>query len=574
MQIVLLHAPPWKIPSPGEPRDPTDGPPSNHPSPAISDADFRTIPYGLLSLAAQALRAGHQVAVFNLASFPWRDVTLLVEHVKARLFGICCLTSNRRGVDALARLVREAHPAAHIVVGGPHATALPRETLAHYTAIDTVVIGEGERTFMELVDRLEAGGSSTGGIAGTAWRSGDSIEVAPARPRIDDLDSLASPLDYFASHIIVTSRGCPGQCTFCDSKTLWGRRVHFHSVGYVLDMLQQAVLRHGLKFACIKDDTFTAHRKRALEICQGILERKLNFVWSCDTRVDNLDEELLRAMRMAGCRMLSLGVESASPEVLKNIKKNIDPDTVMRVTRIAKTFGFQVRYYMMWGNRGETRETFQESVDFIRAARPSQVIFTLLSVYPGTEEFKMLEDDGTFTPEVFFTSDVPTLKCFLGRGGDLDAIRQELRQFETRLDYWQYGPKECADVLGRLPNLHEAHLDLAGAYCRAGDHEAAEPHVRRALQMDYPLPGLAYNYLACIAAARGDLEGVQRNLARAERCYPHGVVLRNKQILEDHLAQGGPARGSPLQLVATSDFETVWLEQQPEKSVPVRLNVP
>jgi len=571
MRIVLLHAPPWKIPAAGEARDPADGPPASHPKPGVDDADFCTIPYGLLSLAAQALRAGHKVAVFNLSAFPWRDVDLLIRNVPGDLFGISCLTANRRGVTALARLIREAHPKAHIVVGGPHATALPKELLARCPAIDMIVMGEGEATFMDLVGRL-AGGEPARGMAGAAWRNGEAIEIGPARPRVDDLDSLASPLDYFQSHIVLTSRGCPGQCTFCDSKTMWGRRVRFHSVGYVLDMLQKAVLGHGRRFLCVKDDTFTANRKRALAICRGILERKLNFIWSCDTRADSLDEELLHAMRLAGCRMLSLGVESGSPEILKNIKKNIAPERVTEVTQAAKKFGFQVRFYMMWGNRGETLATFQQSVDLIHAAQPNQVIFTLLSVYPGTEEFDLLRQEGVFTNDVFSTKDFMTLKCFLGRSADMDEMQKRVRQFENHLDFWDYGVEECRGILERLPNLHEAHMDLAGAYCRTGKPDLAEPHVHRALQMGYPLPGLAFNYLACIAAGKGDFDGAKAHLARAERSYPHGVVLRNKRLLEDWLALGGPNSRQPLTLIAHNHFETVWLQQQPEKPVPVRLS--
>ena len=122
----------------------------------------------------------------------------------------------------------------------------------------------------------------------------------------------------------------------------------------MLDVLEAVVRRHGRKIIAIKDDTFTADRDRALEICQQIRHRNLVFIWSCETRADCLDEELLGAMRMAGCKRISVGVESASEEILKNIRKQVLPDLVQDVTQLIKRYGIQIRYYMMVGNRGET----------------------------------------------------------------------------------------------------------------------------------------------------------------------------------------------------------------------------
>ncbi len=221
MRVVLLYPPPWKIPGPGEPRDAEDGPPRDYRDGDL-DADFHQTPYGLFSLGAQAMRAGHAVKVFNLSAFAWSDVEAVVGALDADVFGMSCWTANRRGVALVAKLVRRLHPRAHIVVGGPHATPLAPEMLQHHAEIDTVVTGEGDVTFLELIERLEAG-ASTQGIAGTVYRDGTRILRGPERPSVPDLDSLASPHDYFATHIVMTSRGCPWQCTFCGAETTWGR---------------------------------------------------------------------------------------------------------------------------------------------------------------------------------------------------------------------------------------------------------------------------------------------------------------------------------------------------------------
>jgi len=549
MRIALIYPPPWKIPAPGQRPDPVDGPPPESPNTRL-DPDFLLPPWGLLSIQAQVIRAGYQTAPLNLVDCPWVQVEKIIRNLEAEMFGLSCFTGNRRGAALLARLIREVHPRAHIVIGGPHVTALARETLEHYPAIDTVVIGEGEETFLELIRCLETGREPKG-LPGTAWREGSQIHFGPPRPRIRNLDALASPLDYFSTNVILTSRGCPGRCTFCASPSIWGRRVYFHSVDYVLDMLEKAVRRDGCRIIGFKDDTFTVNRRRALAICQGIRDKKLNFIWSCDTRADVLDEELLKAMREAGCQRISLGVESASPVVLKNIKKDTSPEQVREATRLAKKFGFQIRYYMMAGNRGETWKTFRESLEFLESAKPHDYVFSLLNILPGTEEFRLLEQKGLITSEVFFTNDFLSLTgCADAGPEDRAAVLGWLRRHGGLRSHWDYGPGELKDVLARLPRLAAAHLDLGGAYFRTGELDRARHHLGRALELDYPLPGHIYNYLALIAAARADLEGIKTNLDLAARFSRHQVIQANLSALEAWMQAGGPAGGRPLELKA------------------------
>src|SRR5690606_27333433 len=131
MRIALLYPPPWKIPGPGEPAYPADGPPSEYREGDL-DPDFYQTPYGLFTLGAEALRAGHQVKVINLSAYPWPEVTRVVRELEADLYGMSCWTANRRGVALTAREIKKHHPNAHVIVGGPHATPLAREVLQHF----------------------------------------------------------------------------------------------------------------------------------------------------------------------------------------------------------------------------------------------------------------------------------------------------------------------------------------------------------------------------------------------------------------------------------------------------------
>jgi radical SAM superfamily enzyme YgiQ (UPF0313 family) len=563
MRIVLLYPPPWKVAAPGEHADfGQDGPPEGF-RPTDVDRDFFQAPYGLLSLAAQALRAGHQVKVLNLSAFTWTRVQDVLRQLDADLFGLSCYTANRRGVGLVAECIKQHHPDAHVVVGGPHATALPLEMLIHHADIDTVVLGEGEATFVELIDRLVAGGATTD-VPGTAGRVDGVPTLAPPRPRIDDLDQLASPHDYFDTYLFMTSRGCPGRCTFCAKNVVWGGKYRTHSVPYVLDTLEAALNRLPIKALMLKDDTFTANRKRALAICEQILERGLRFIWSCDTRVDALDEEVLRAMRLAGCQRLSLGVESGSTEILLNIRKRVTPETILAATAMAKKYGLQVRYFMMLGNRGETAATFRESVDFVERAQPHQSIFACLSVYPGTADFEELERDGVLDREVFFTETFQELKLpFDASEADTELMSAWFFQHLGIQEHYREGTTELRAILDRLGDHHAAHFDLGKAYYRDGQLDLAESHLRRALELGYPVPTLVNNSLACVLAARGDISGAQRELSRAMGGPPFSVVVRNLRAMNAWRTAQAHGEMARLDLSAEHDFELPEPQIQP-----------
>jgi radical SAM superfamily enzyme YgiQ (UPF0313 family) len=570
MRIALLYPPPWKIAASGEPPYPSgEGPPAGYREGDL-DTDFYQMPYGLLSLGAQAIRAGHQVKAINLSAYPWSRVEQIIGDLDADLYGMSCWTANRRGVVMMANLIRARHPGAHILVGGPHATPLAKELMQHCPEIDTVAMGESEPAFMELIERLSTGQPAQG-IAGTLYRAGGRIERGPHREAIENLDELASPHDYFNTHIVMTSRGCPWACTFCGAENTWGRGFRGQSVPYVLDVLEKAVSRLPVKIVLIKDDTFTTNRKRVLELCRGIRERGLRFLWSCDTRVDVLGDELLREMRLAGCQRLSLGVESGAPDILKNIDKKITVDKIIGSTELAKKYGIQVRYYMMLGNRGETAKTFQQTLDFLQVARPHQYIFSCLSIYPGTRDFDDAKAAGWLDPQIYFTSDFQELKIPYDADEDVtEKMSTWFQQNSGLRELYREGVSECKAILARLGDYHAAHMDLGGAYYREGQLDLAEQHIRRAMELGYPLPGVAYNYLACMAQARGNLEAMQEHFMQAAKVDPqHYSLMRNVQAARTWYAQGGPGKNLPLKLSAHHDFQLFERTVQPALPGPL-----
>lgn len=567
MRIALLYPPPWKIPERGEAPDTFgDGPPGEYVDGDL-DGDFFQTPYGLFAIGAQALRAGHQVKVYNLSGLSWKRVQEIVRDLDAEVYGLSCWTANRRGVALVAKEIKSHHPHAHVVVGGPHATPFAREMLQHHDPIDTVSIGESEHTFMELLDRLERRESVTG-IPGTAFRDGANVLLAPARHAIEDLDSLSSPHDWFDTHIVMTSRGCAWRCTFCGAEASWGRGFRGQSVPYVLDAIEKAVARAPVKMIQIKDDTFTTNKKRVIALCRGIRERNIRFLWSCDTRVDVLSEELLREMRLAGCERLSLGVESGSQKILDAIDKKITPAEIVASTELAKKYGIKLRYYMMLGNRGETRETLDETLRFLERAEPHQYIFACLSVYPGTRDYDRAVEAGWLDAEFYFERDFQELKTtFDASDEDTSYFREWFKENKGLREGARDDVEHLTAVLERLGDHHAAHVDLAGALYRDGRLDEAEAHCNRALALGYPAPGLVLNYLACIAARRGDVTKAKALLTEATRTDPqHAVVVHNVEVLR---RSAGVELRADVDLAAAHEFQLFERFAQPTLPGPL-----
>ncbi len=566
MRVAFLYAPPWKIAADGEsPYPPGDGPPLGKQSVTLG-GDFIEAPYGMLALAAQTIRDGHDVRTLNLCTYPWTEVREIVAALDADVFGLSVFTANRRGTLFLTEVIRELHPDAHIVLGGPHATALPRELIERCPAVDSVCAGEGEETFAELLTALETG-ASFDGIAGLTYRGPLGPRGNLPRARLSELDELADYHALWRSPFVITSRGCPGKCTYCGSNTTWGVRLRFHSVAYTLDMLERTVAA-GVPLIAVKDDTFTSNRARAREICDGILERGLRMLWTCDTRIDALDEPTLRAMRRAGCVRLSLGIETPVPEILERIKKRQDPDGILEITRLAQRYGFLIRYYMMAGNRGETWETFQQSLEFVHRARPNQFLYSPLAVYPGTEEWTILQRDHGVPVDIFFTEDFTKPVVFPETPpADAKRIADWLTHHPGIHELHRYSVAELEEVVALLPETAAVHMDLAIACVREGRLVQAHAHLSRADELGHPMPGIGHGLRARMARDAGDLEAARAHLSAAARGYPHRHIIESALAFDAWERSG--RRGEPPEIPIELDWDLACELQQPTNPGPI-----
>lgn len=499
--------------------------------------DQMVTPYGLLTIAAELRRHGFEADVVNLARLSWEEAITAIEKRPADLFGLSCYTFHRHVTAALGAEIKARFPQSHLTVGGPHVSALPIQWLAHYPVFDSVVVGEGEATMVELAECVRDG-RSWQKLAGTAYRNEAEAVLGPAREPWDDLDRLAKPWEHFDYGFVITSRGCPGKCTFCSSPRLWGSRLRFRSAESVLEELEELVARRGHRFLGIKDDTFTAHRKRVLAICEGILSRGLEFRWICDTRADCVDPEVLAAMRRAGCVKVNIGIESASPIILQNLRKRLDLSSALQATADAREVGLDVRFYFILGSRGETPETIRESLAFVEQARPTHMFFHGLAIYPGTEEFEHAERAGRVSAEDYFTGR-DACSEFVNLGEQSPAMQQALAQVTPlmsgqELSHTPYTLADRRQILARHGDMLRSYTDLAIGYALEWRLVEAEQILREGgVRLGRETPEL-WHHLACVKFAQQDFVASQEYFHRALQATPNdSLLLLNWQMLRD-----------------------------------------
>lgn len=360
--------------------------------PRLDPREIAVPPIGIYYLGAMLRAHGHGVEIFNWYDRAGEQDSLTRELAawEPQVVGFSVLHANRWGALEIAAAVRRALPRAAVVFGGVGASMLWHHLLTHFAQVDAVVVGEGERTLLALVQALEREGRIPPELPGLALRRGGQPVFNGPAPAIGRLDDLPDPARYFDFQHLVMTRGCPGRCTFCGSPRFWGRRVRFHDTAYIADQIQRLHER-GQRHFFFSDDTFTLSRRRVVALCREILARGLDISWQAISKVDTVDAETLAWMRRAGCIQISYGVESGSDEIRALLCKDIDRDQVRRAFALTVEAGILARAYFIYGSPGESPATIQATLDLMEEIRPLAAIFYILDIFPGTalyEDFK------------------------------------------------------------------------------------------------------------------------------------------------------------------------------------------
>lgn len=519
------------------------------------------LPAGLLTLDAVLREAGHQVTLANLSGLGWNRVRQLLLQLRPAVLGISQFTHNRVDSLRLARLARELDPACLVVMGGPHATHCWRELLERHAEVDIVVLGEGEETLVELLE-ARAAGTPLAAVAGIAWRDQGVARLSAPRAPLADLDSLPLPgadtagsigVDYRRQlEFVITSRGCPASCLFCSSPLFWGRGVRFRSPASVVQEIRSLKERFGLIYFSFRDDTFTANRGRVLEICRLLHEERLDILWNCQSRVNAVDEEMLVAMKRAGCECIQFGVESGSPEMLKALGKRILPADVERAAAAVRRAGINLSVYLITGIPGEGEGDLQQTVRLIERIRPQDGQVSPLVYYPGTELlaravrgkgvpadlFEEERGEGFLVRRDPFVerSLQAMLKALEKAGKKARFSREEFAAQRALLGYcfvtemlcaealeregdWEGALKLCRGMLRAEPGNPWGVLSLAGVQERMGDLKGAARSYRQLLQL---VPGHLPALLALgeLALADGDRASARRHFKAALELAP------------------------------------------------------
>ncbi|HUR27860.1 MAG TPA: radical SAM protein, partial [Planctomycetota bacterium] len=334
------------------------------------------------------------------------------EAILAEKPAFVALDSSSTSLDKDLELARTVRSASKVPVAilGSQVTYTPGEIFANDN-VDAVVRGEPEETVRELARRVRDG-AAFAGVEGISWRSpSGEIVHEKEREKIRALDALPLPARHLIDNAsyrfpgidgpvttVKSSRGCPLDCSFCGYTLAQGLRFRFRSPESVLAELEEIVNKYGVRHVVFRDPIFTTQKPRVHAICDGILERKLDLEWQCETAVKTLDRELLEKMAKAGCKHISMGVESGNLEIQKKHcgAKLLDHEKCVQTFRDCRDVGIETRAFCMIGFPEETPAMAEETMRLVERCDPDQVQYCAVTAYPGTPLYKMLRGDREF----------------------------------------------------------------------------------------------------------------------------------------------------------------------------------
>jgi radical SAM superfamily enzyme YgiQ (UPF0313 family) len=429
-------------------------------------------PISLTTAAAVLEEAGHKAEVLDCAAQEV-DLRVLLEKIGAGAYSLVAWSAATPSIKsdlALANEIKEIDSDIRTAAFGTHVTALAEECLRETPGLDVIVRNEPEESLLALVEGLEKD-APLGDIAGISYKDSDGqIVHNPRRPFIGNLDSLPFPawhlLDLERYRLplkgdrflmLAPIRGCPYPCNFCTAKTYYGNRPRRKSIPRVMEEIKHVVRRFGIHQFFIWADTFTADRDYVTQFCQAIREKGLDVGWTCNSRVDTVDQGLLRAMAKAGCWMISYGMESGNQAVLDQANKGIKVEQCREAARMARAAGIKVAGHFVLGLPGESEETLKETLRFALTLDLDMGQFYCAVPFPGSPLFEVARGQGWIEGRSFdeFRQDNAVMNLpGLTRSTVNDYRKKAFRRFYLR-------PGQFAQVLD-LMRMHSLGETISG----------------------------------------------------------------------------------------------------------------
>jgi anaerobic magnesium-protoporphyrin IX monomethyl ester cyclase len=429
----------------------------------IGDIGGHQMPLGIYYLASFLEKEGRAVTVLDAEALdlPHEEAVRVIAAHRPRIVGFTATTVGFRNARALARLVTDALPEAALVIGGPHMTAMPEETMAA-GPFAYGIVQEGEVAFAALCRHILDSEGDLESLPNLYRLQEGKVVSSPERVRVDDLDTIPPPARHLCRDLslyrppvgayrrkpvanVITSRGCPYKCIFCDNNT-FGRKVRYFSAEYVAREVEALATDFGVREIAFLDDTFVLDKKRLREIFRLLRERGVRFPWTCMTRVNNLDFETLKMMKENGCWQIRIGIESGSQEVLDFIRKGITLEQVDRVTSWCRDLGVRCTGFFILGHHIDTPETIQETIEYGLRIPLSDIVVTINTPIPGTESYRLVRDYGEYVEHDWMDLNYWT-PVFIPTGLTREFMLDKQKEFYRRF----YGrPRVLAGQLGKI----------------------------------------------------------------------------------------------------------------------------
>jgi len=348
-------------------------------------------PVGLYYLAGvlKSNRISANIVDFNIELPTRPDFRKYIKNIAPKIVGVTAYTFNFSVAEKIINEIKGVDSSIITVMGGVHASALPNEILRNNPALDFIVVGEGEFTFLELCRKI-LDGETVENIRGLAHRIEDQVVINPPRELVMDLDDLPIPdrglLPFWKYPVasVQTSRGCPYNCIFCNINRFYGKKIRLRDPKKVVDECAFIVEKYKREKIFFFGDAFTFRFDWVVEFCDEILRRGLKFIWGCETRVDNVSLPLLRRMRRAGCADIQYGIDYGDEVILGKLGKDISIESIINAVDWAKEAGLSVGAFFIFNVPGENRETIEKTFQLIKRIQPVPIEINLLTPYPGT----------------------------------------------------------------------------------------------------------------------------------------------------------------------------------------------
>lgn len=358
-------------------------------------------PLGLTYIAACVEKyTDHQIEILDthVERMNYEQINNEIRKRNPDIVGIQTMTFTLIDVLLTARIVKGLDKNIPVILGGPHVNIYPEETISN-PEIDFLVLGEGEYVFCDLINALFQK-KDLSKIKGIVYKRNGEIINTGKREFITNLDSLPFPARHLVPYqkyysvlakrtpitTMMTSRGCPFKCIFCDRPQL-GKIFRYRSSESVVDEMEECA-RMGIKEMFLYDDTFSINKKRVIDICEEILRRNLRIIWDIRARVDTIDEKILKKLKLAGCERIHYGVEAGTQEVLNTLRKGITLSQAENAIRWSKEAGITTLAYFMIGNPKESREQIEETIKFALRIKPDYVHIAITTPFPATELYR------------------------------------------------------------------------------------------------------------------------------------------------------------------------------------------